>query len=297
MAKISVFEFELKRITVIGSNGKLGTSFAQLLSSLGYRETFRETMIITKWEQNDFVSNLNTLFLKSQIIINCIGLVGVKVCAENQERAEILNGYLPEQLAKLSALNGSKFVQISTPSVFSGRNAPYIESDLPDADSVYGKSKALGEALVLAANPGALVIRINFVGIFESKENIGSIFLENALQNRAISAFTNSVFSPTYVNLVTEKIFSISESEQCGIYHFNNPNSTSKYQFAIDVYQELNCNLDLVRPDLFDHQNYEFSPNTTLESKRQSNLDLEMTNREIAKKLLSDHILMKQKGQ
>lgn len=292
MAKISVFESQFQRVAVIGSNGKLGSYFAKLLLNLSYREIVSVKIQYVNGNLNKSESLLSNLLKDSHVAINCIGLVGVNICAEEYKLAESLNGYLPEFLGNICKVTGTKFVQVSTPSVFSGRKPPYYEGDLPDAVSVYGQSKALGENLVLKANPESMVVRINFLGVFPSHDNIGSKFIHHALRNQSISAYTNSIFSPTYVDSIARKILFMAESVNSGIFHLNNPTITSKYQFATDVYRELNRDPNLVKPAIFDHQNYSFSPDTTLKSSKLSNADLNMTTKEIIEKLLEDYTLV-----
>jgi dTDP-4-dehydrorhamnose reductase len=46
--------------------------------------------------------------------------------------------------------------------VFDGRKGAYVETDLPDAQDLYGRSKALGETTM--NEPAALTLRTSFVG-------------------------------------------------------------------------------------------------------------------------------------
>ena len=84
-------------------------------------------------------------------------------CEADPGRAERLNVSLPETLARSCAERGTRLVHVSTDLVFAGeppRDGGYVEEDPTDPVHVYGRTKAAGEARVLAADPSALVVRL-----------------------------------------------------------------------------------------------------------------------------------------
>lgn len=94
-------------------------------------------------------------------VINCIGMTRRQRGEEvDADRALQINGIFPHQLAAAASASGSRLIHVSTDGVFIGRQAPYVEDAVPDADDWYGRSKALGEVRA----PGALTIRCSFVG-------------------------------------------------------------------------------------------------------------------------------------
>ena len=59
---------------------------------------------------------------------------------------------------------GARLVHLSTDVVFDGRKgAPYVEEDDPCPVTDYGRAKAASEERVLAAHPGALVVRTSLI--------------------------------------------------------------------------------------------------------------------------------------
>jgi dTDP-4-dehydrorhamnose reductase len=87
----------------------------------------------------------------------------VEACEREPARAAHLNAELPGEAARLAAALGLRFVHVSTDLVFGGsppRPAGYAEDDAPEPRHVYGRTKAAGEARVLAADPSALVVRL-----------------------------------------------------------------------------------------------------------------------------------------
>lgn len=78
---------------------------------------------------------------RPDVVVNAIAL---KAGAEPR-LLDIVNGQFPHQLASRAEAAGARVIHISTDGVFSGKRGSYTESDRPDADDVYGRSKLEGE--------------------------------------------------------------------------------------------------------------------------------------------------------
>lgn len=93
-------------------------------------------------------------------VFNCAAYTAVDKAEEETALAQRLNGIVPGMLASLFADMKWRLVHISTDFVFDGgATRPYREDDPPNPQSSYGRSKLLGEKLVLQSNPDALVCR------------------------------------------------------------------------------------------------------------------------------------------
>ena len=91
-------------------------------------------------------------------VVNCAGIV--KGRSESDERVWAVNAGAPLAIASVARSRGVKFVHVSTDCVFSGRKGNYREGDSTDAEDLYGRSKAAGEA----TGPGCLTLRTSFIG-------------------------------------------------------------------------------------------------------------------------------------
>jgi dTDP-4-dehydrorhamnose reductase len=95
--------------------------------------------------------------------INCIGIIK-PYCKDNDpagvRNALRVNAVFPHELAAVAKANGIRLIQIATDCVYSGFKGSYLESDLPDALDVYGKTKSLGEVL----DGSALNLRVSIIG-------------------------------------------------------------------------------------------------------------------------------------
>lgn len=98
------------------------------------------------------------------VLVNCAGYTSVDDCEIQGDLAYLVNGHAPGMLARIAARRRVRMIQFSTDYVFDGRQLePYTEADAPNPLSVYGKSKLLGEQLVLEAAPQHLVVRLSWL--------------------------------------------------------------------------------------------------------------------------------------
>ncbi len=97
-------------------------------------------------------------------IVNCVAYTLADAAETDAARATQLNATLPAQLAALAAARGIHLLHVSTDYVFDGRaSRPYREDDAPAPLSVYGRTKADGDAAVLASGAPALVLRTGWL--------------------------------------------------------------------------------------------------------------------------------------
>ena len=92
-------------------------------------------------------------------IINCVAITDVNA---SKEKLNLINSELPKSVANIldNKNDGSQLVHISTNGVFSGKRGNYIESDQPDTNDIYGKSKLKGEVIYAPH----LTIRTSIIG-------------------------------------------------------------------------------------------------------------------------------------
>jgi dTDP-4-dehydrorhamnose reductase len=83
--------------------------------------------------------------LAPDVVINAVGAVKQRDLAAAPDRTFFLNGVLPHLLCLLNPNRTARVVHVSTDCVFSGGRGGYTESDVPDAEDLYGRSKAIGE--------------------------------------------------------------------------------------------------------------------------------------------------------
>lgn len=123
------------------------------------------------------------------VVINCIGLIKQHDVSKQHVEAVDVNALLPHKIAQLCSSIGAKLIHFSTDCVFDGQLGNYIESDLPSATDLYGKSKCLGEV----DYGNHLTLRTSIIG-HELKSTVSLVdwFLN---QEHSVKGYSKAVFS------------------------------------------------------------------------------------------------------
>ena len=153
--------------------------------------------------------------VRPEVVINCIGLVKQVVDVEDPLQAIPINTILPHRLAALCKVAGARLVHISTDCVFAGAKGNYVESDFPDANDLYGRSKLLGEV----DYSHAVTLRTSIVGheLLGHRSLIGWFLA----QRGQVKGYSNAVFSglPTVELSRVIRDFVLPHVELRGVYH------------------------------------------------------------------------------
>jgi dTDP-4-dehydrorhamnose reductase len=169
-------------------------------------------------------------------VINCAALANVDACETEPVLAEQLNTKLPEKLAMLVAKGGARLVHISTDAVFDGRSGNYSEADDPNPLSIYARTKLEGERAVLAANPQAIVARVNLFGwSLKGQRSLSEWFFNNLQAGVQIRGFTDVFFCPLLANHLAALLITMLEKQLTGLYHVVSRDCISKYAFGLAI--------------------------------------------------------------
>jgi dTDP-4-dehydrorhamnose reductase len=247
------------RILILGASGLIGRTVLRVLSkdpSLDVFATFRLessdkflkdfplNKIFTGIDiENDF--NVIDIFsaINPEVVINCIGVTKHKNEGNDPIEAIKINALFPHRLAKIAAFHGSRLIHLSTDCVFSGKKGFYTEDDQPDADDIYGKSKALGE--VLYGN--TVIIRTSTIG-YELNTNYGLLNWFLSQENKC-KGFKNAIFSglPTVVLGQIIRDFILNNNDLRGLYHIGSDpiNKYDLLKLIANIYKkEINIEID-----------------------------------------------------
>ena len=127
--------------------------------------------------------------VRPDVVVNCIGLVKQLAEADDPLAALPINAILPHRLARLCDVAGARLVHVSTDCVFLGTRGMYTESDAPDAQDLYGRSKLLGEV----DYPHAVTLRTSIIGHeLGSAHGLVGWFLS---QSGPVRGYTKAIFS------------------------------------------------------------------------------------------------------
>jgi dTDP-4-dehydrorhamnose reductase len=183
-------------------------------------------------------------------LVNCAAFANLDVCEQHPDLANILNGDVPGEMAKLCAKKDIRFVHISTDAVFDGeKTEAYTEEDVPNPLGVYSRTKLAGEGAVQGVNPQAMVARVNFFGwSLSGNHSLGEFFFNHLRAGKPVNGFTDVIFCPMFVGHTARLLLAMLEKELCGLYHVLGAQAMSKYQFGVEIARRFGLNESLISP-------------------------------------------------
>lgn len=241
------------RVLVIGVTGMLGSAvfkmfsldqqfdvWGTLRSGSGLRHFpvsshSRLLVNVDVLDQDSLISVIDKV--RPDVVINCVGLIKQLSDAKDPLSALPINAMFPHRLAKLCKLAGARVIHVSTDCVFSGQTGMYKESDVSDAEDLYGKSKYIGE---LNALPHAITLRTSIIGHEQgSHYALVDWFLS---QSGEVNGYSKAIFSglPTIELARVMRDFVVPAPELFGLYHVSvEPiDKLSLLQLVADVYEK-----------------------------------------------------------
>jgi dTDP-4-dehydrorhamnose reductase len=250
------------RILITGASGLLGLNLA--LSTAGKHEVYGVThqhllhntpfhvLQADLLERGALERLLDTV--QPDWIIHCAAQANLDDCEADPDLAYHLNAELPGRLATLVAKGGARakgvrLVHISTDAVFDGIQGDYSEEDAPNPLGVYARTKLAGERAVTAANPQAIIARVNLFGwSLVGRRSLGEFFFNNLSAGKQVMGFTDVYFCPMLANDLAGVLVCMLEAQLSGLYHVVSREATSKYDFGVAVARRFGLDENLITP-------------------------------------------------
>lgn len=218
------------RYLVLGCNGMAGSTISLYLKEKGYDVkgfARKKSSIISTFigDARDF-KTLDKIILeeKFDIIINCIGLLN-QDATNNIEDAIILNSLLPHHLASFTKNINTRIFHISTDCVFSGKTGNYAENDFKDGETIYDRTKALGEL----NDEKNLTFRNSIVGPDINENGIG-LFNWFMKQSGEIKGYSRAIWTGVSTLELAKAMEKASKTKICGLVNLVNNKSITKYE-------------------------------------------------------------------
>ncbi|KQM84702.1 NAD(P)-dependent oxidoreductase [Agromyces sp. Leaf222] len=184
------------------------------------------------------------------VVVNAAAYTAVDDAETHEAEAYAINATGPAILAAAAREHGAKLVTVSTDYVFDGfATEPYAEDRPRDPINAYGRTKAAGEELALAAHPeGAYVVRTAWL-YGEHGPNFASTMLRIAAQRETWTVVDDQVGQPTWTLDLATRIRELLDADApAGIYHGTNSGRTSWFGFARAVLEEAGLDPERIQP-------------------------------------------------
>ena len=235
-------------ILVTGCNGQLGNEM-QLLEASHPQHTYFNTDV----QELDITDQdaIETFLTENQIdgIVNCAAYTAVDKAEDNEELCTKLNAEAPAYLAAAIGKRGGWMIQISTDYVFDGsQHTPYTEEADTCPNSVYGKTKLVGELNVQKFCAQSMIIRTAWL-----YSTFGNNFVKTMIrlgkEKPELGVIFDQIGTPTYARDLAVAIFAaIEKGIVPGIYHFSNEGVISWYDFTKAIHRIASITTCHVRP-------------------------------------------------
>ena len=262
------------KIVVTGAGGQLGRELVDAAKAKGHsvRGLARADLDVT----DSAAVRAAMTREKPDVVVHAAAWTAVDACESDRDKAFLFNGTATEHIVRAARDVGARVVYVSTDYVFDGtKPAPYVETDVPNPQSVYGASKLAGEhAVDLALDT---VVRISWVCGFHGANMVKTI-LRIAAQQDTLTFVDDQVGNPTFADDAARMIVHLADAGHAGVWHVTNQGSVSWYEFAREVMRAAALDPSRVKPvktrDLVPARPAPRPANSVLENKRLRDADI-----------------------
>lgn len=217
---------------ILGANGMIGSTMFKVLREKegldvwGTLRSAQDSRFFSRADASRLMDGIDASHpdsllkafaaVRPDVVINCVGLTKHRPEAADSLQSLELNAILPHRLSRICETAGARLVQVSTDCVFLGSKGGYAESDVPDAQDFYGRSKHMGEVV---SSSHAITLRTSTIG-HELHTSYGLLewFLS---QQGQCKGFSRAIFSglPTVVFAQVVRDVVLPRPELHGLYH------------------------------------------------------------------------------
>ena len=227
------------RILLFGNTGQLGWELERSLSPLGplHAVDFPQVNLA---EPESCVVVIRDFH--PQVIVNATAYTAVDRAESESDLVMAINAIGPGILMEEALRIKAALIHYSTDYVFDGsKSAAYIESDIPNPLSVYGKSKLAGEQAIRQVGDAYLTLRTAWVYSLRRDSFVTKV-LAWARSQPALKIVNDQVSNPTWARLLADTTALLLAragedalgwiTEHKGLYHLAGDGYASRYDWA-----------------------------------------------------------------
>jgi len=264
------------KILVTGSSGLIGNQLTKDLSKteniLSVYNTSKPNygipinLDLTQHKQiSEVLGEINP-----DVIVHLAALTDVDKCQENFELSYEINTKSSQIISEFAEKNNIFLIYVSTDYVFDGQHGLRKESDLPNPQTIYGKTKLEAENIIKKSkNPWCIVRTSTPFGLHDKKKSFLVWVTESLLSGKKIQIVDDQFTSPVYIPHFSEMVQEIIAKKITGLFHLSGNTRISRYQLAFLLAQKLELDTKLIVPVKIEDMNWK--------SPRPSDCSLDLT--------------------
>ncbi len=246
----------IPKVLIIGENSLVGSTLSNYTKdNFDLHYTYYNTRINDKNStQIDLVKEPQKILdlinkIKPNLVVHTVAYPNVDFCEKNKDDAYFLHVTITEKIAQTCASIGAKILYFSTDAVFDGKDdKKYVESDIADPLSYYGKSKLTAEKVLMETSPNNVIFRTTVIYGPYQRSRFTNWVLNNLKQNKTVPAFTDQFNTPTLVDDLCKAILCVLKFDLSGVYHAVGKTCLSRYDFALKLASVFNYDEKLIIP-------------------------------------------------
>lgn len=234
----------MSRYLLTGASGMLGRDIQSALSGREVTALSRAELDITD------AAAVAEAARGHSVIINAAAYTKVDDAETHEALATAINADGAANVARAAASVGATLVHFSTDYVFSGTSTTPYREDSPFApNTAYGRSKAAGESLVLAVNPGRThIIRTAWL-YGQHGPNFAATMLKLATERETLTVVDDQIGQPTWTaDLAAHTVALLDAPIASGVWHGTNAGQASWCDFAKAVFTGAGLDPDRIHP-------------------------------------------------
>jgi len=236
----------MKRVAVLGGTGMAGHVAVTYLDEQGYDVYFTSRSAPNSLKSKPVdATNIPDICawldnIEPDMVLNCMGVLQ-KEANSRPDKAILLNSYLPHYIANKYVNTSTKVIHLSTDCVFSGKRGGYTENDITDGETMYDRTKALGEII----NDKDLTFRMSIIGPDCNKNGTG-LFNWFMKQQGTINGYKKAIWNGVTTIELVRAIDAAIQQNLTGLYHLTPKQPIDKYSLLLlfkDVFKRKNIDI------------------------------------------------------
>lgn len=232
------------KILITGANGQLGRELQRAVPASW-------SVVAVNSIDCDITNHAAVARLIEQVrpdaVVNCAAYTAVDRAESEREKADAVNWFAVENLARVAKAADVALVHISTDYVFDGTSrTPYRESDPTAPINHYGEGKLRGEQAIVASDCRGVIIRTQWLYSPEGK-NFVKTMLRLAEQQREVRVVADQYGSPTAADDLATAIVKIlpevvaDRTLRGEAFHFASAGKATWCEFAEEIFRLAEC--------------------------------------------------------
>lgn len=230
-----------------GLNGLVGSRIVELLKGKYEFENLSRSTGFNIEDRNSVLEKIKSS--DAQIVLHLAAKTNVDGCELDKSLGEKGEAWRMNVEGTRNVADGclqfnKKLIYVSTDFVFDGENPPaggYSEEDIPNPINWYAKTKYEGEKIIQSLKTSWIIARISYPYRAKyEKLDFARAILERLQDAKPVTAVTDQIFTPTFIDDIAFAIDALIENNSQGIFHIVGSQSLMPFDAAILVADEFN---------------------------------------------------------